>query len=153
MRFLIIFALLTAAALPASAATLPPIKDSAVTKECSACHMAYQPQFLPQASWKKIMENLQDHFGEDASLPDATRKEITKYMLDNAADVSRTRVGAVITRSIGKGPAPLRITDVPIWQRIHWEIPDRIWKDPRVRSKANCQACHRSAGFGYYEED
>lgn len=153
MRYAIVIALLTAAAWPANAASLPPIKDKAVTKECSACHMAYQPQFLPQASWKKIMGNLQDHFGEDASLSDATRKEITKYMVDHAADVSNTRIGVAFSRSIGSGPPPLRITDVPIWQRIHWEIPDRIWKDPRVRSKANCQACHTSAGFGYYAEE
>ena len=44
-----------------------PIKDAVVLKECGACHMAFQPQMLPKRSWGKIMSELPNHFGEDAS--------------------------------------------------------------------------------------
>jgi hypothetical protein len=37
-------------------------------KECAACHMAFPPNALPAKSWKTMMENLQGHFGEDASM-------------------------------------------------------------------------------------
>ena len=37
-------------------------------KECGSCHMAYQPQFLPQRSWNKMMKNLDNHFDVDATL-------------------------------------------------------------------------------------
>lgn len=154
MRYLLTLALLTAVAMPAwGDERLPPIRNDAVTKECGACHMAFQPQLLPRQSWAKIMGDLQNHFGEDASLPEATRAEIAKYLDANAADVGRSRIGNAMARSIGNGPAPLRITEVPLWKRVHWEVPDRIWSDPRVRSRANCEACHRGAGFGVFEDD
>ncbi len=35
------------------------------SEECGACHLAYPPSLLPQASWRGIMDGLADHFGED----------------------------------------------------------------------------------------
>ena len=49
-RWFILIALL-GAALPARAGEhLPPVTDPAVKQACGACHMAYQPQFLPRDS-------------------------------------------------------------------------------------------------------
>ena len=154
MRYLIMLAIMTGAAFPAWAdERLPPIKNEMVAKECGACHMAFQPQFLPQESWRKVMDTLPSHFGEDASLPEAPRREITGYLLANAGDVSQSREGRKFARSIGNGPPPLRITEVPRWVGEHREVRKKAWSDPRVRSKANCVACHRGAAFGLYDDD
>lgn len=154
MRYLIMLAIMAGAALPAWAdERLPQIKNVPVVKECGACHMAFQPQFLPRKSWSKIMDNLDNHFGEDASLAEAPRREIADYLLANAGDVSRSREGRKFVKSIGNGPLPLRITEVPRWVREHREVRAKAWSDPRVRSKANCQACHRGASFGLYDDD
>lgn len=68
MRKWIILTVLLGGALPAWAdERLPPIANDAVKKECGACHMAFQPQFLPQRSWRLMMGDLANHFGEDAS--------------------------------------------------------------------------------------
>ena len=36
--------------------------------ECSSCHMAYHPGLLPERSWRKMMAELDKHFGQNASL-------------------------------------------------------------------------------------
>ena len=36
--------------------------------------------------------------------------------------------------------------------RKHREVPARLWHDPRVKSAANCEACHRGAVDGNYSE-
>jgi len=129
-----------------------PVSDKIALKECSACHMAFQPQMLPQKSWEKIMGNLSNHFGEDASLNPADAKHIKDYLMVNAADAGGAR--GRFLRGMSGSSTPIRITETPYWGRLHnHEIPERIWKDPRVKSKANCAACHREAASGYYQEE
>ena len=155
MRKWIILAVLLGGA-PAALADerLPPIANDAVKKECGACHMAFQPQFLPQRSWRKMMDGLSDHIGEDASLPEATRLEIAAYLEANAGDVSGSREGRKFVKSIAADQSPMRITEVPRWVREHkGEVRESAWTDPRVRSKANCVACHRGAEAGWYDDD
>ena len=31
----------------------PPVVSEAVRSECSDCHIAYQPEMLPQRSWRR----------------------------------------------------------------------------------------------------
>jgi len=129
-----------------------PIQDQVVAKECGACHMAFQPQMLPKKSWDKIMDGLSNHFGEDASLDTKTVSHIKKYHMENAAD-SRWW-GGKFMRGLSKTSAPLRITETPYWVREHnEEVPQRAWKDPKVKSKANCLACHKQANSGDYDDD
>ncbi len=129
-----------------------PINDKVVSEECGACHMAFQPQMLPKKSWRKIITGLSDHFGEDASVDAAVQTRIEKYLTSNAAD-SGWRDGKFM-RGLAKGAAPLRITETPRWVREHnHEIPAGAWKDPKIKSKANCLACHRRANKGDYDDD
>lgn len=155
MRKLIIVAAAIGAALPALAdERMPTITNEAAKKECGACHMTFQPQFLPQRSWTRMMGDLSNHFGEDASLPEAKRAEITNYLVANAGDISSSREGQRYVKSIASNQAPLRITEVPRWVREHrGEVPASAWTDPRVKSKANCVACHRGADAGWYDDD
>ncbi len=49
---------------------------------------------------------------------------------------------------------PLRITEIPYWVREHnEEVPNYAWSDPKVKSKANCVACHPRADMGNYDDD
>jgi len=129
-----------------------PVRDQTVIKECGACHMAFQPQMLPKKSWQKIMTGLTDHFGEDASLDTKTARHIEMYLVDKAADASWW--GGKFLRGLSKTSAPLRITETPYWIREHnEEVPARAWKDPNVKSRANCLACHKRANNGDYDDD
>ncbi|MCB1377961.1 MAG: diheme cytochrome c [Alphaproteobacteria bacterium] len=143
---------LAALALPAFADgdRLPPVKHEATMKECSACHMAFQPQLLPARSWETLMGKLDDHFGENAQLDDAVAADITAYLVANAADAGGRKSN--ILQGIKSSETPLRITETPWWIRKHrGEVSDASFK--RAGSKANCIACHRGADKGYYEDD
>ncbi len=147
-------AVLVAAAAPVLAdRPLPPITNDAVSKECGECHMAYQPQFLPRASWRKMMDTLPDHFGEDASLDPVTAGNIRRYLEDNAAHTKGNSWARKYTRARANGAPLLRISDTRHWRHEHDELPKEAWSDPRVRSKARCDACHIGAKAGDYEED
>ncbi|GEM_PF-52769 len=129
----------------------PPVTDELTKKECGSCHMAFQPAFLPARSWAKIMDTLDDHFGEDASLPKEKVEHIKAYLMKNAAD---TRWRSKMMRGVRKDWTPLRITELPYWVHEHEEeVRPSAWKDPRVKSKANCKACHRLADRGIYDDD
>jgi len=129
-----------------------PVQDPNAIKECGACHMAFQPQMLPKKSWRKIMGGLSDHFGEDASLDAKTTAAIEKYYVENAAN-SGWRGGRFM-RGLTDESAPMRITDTPYWRRAHDNrFSEATWKDPRIKTKANCVACHRRASIGNYDDD
>ncbi|MEY4504705.1 MAG: hypothetical protein RL154_1001, partial [Pseudomonadota bacterium] len=63
----------------------------AYQKECGSCHTAYQPEFLPSASWNKLMDNQNNHFGDDLSLSKEQTQNIRGFLLSRAADVSGTK--------------------------------------------------------------
>lgn len=131
---------------------VPPVRDPIVQSECSACHMAYPASLLPARSWRAVMAGLADHFGENASLDEAIAKHVTDYLVANAADADGRRSG--VLRGLGTEETPLRISDTPWWVRAHrGEVSPRAFDDPRVKSKANCIACHRGAAQGFFEDD
>lgn len=130
-----------------------PVKNEQYLAECGSCHMAYSPGLLPVASWEKIMGGLENHFGDDASLPDETRTLLTKYLVDNAADNALWRSSARIVDSAAEGEIPVRISETRYFVRKHDEIPARmVTGNPQVKSFANCAACHRNAEQGSFDE-
>jgi len=133
---------LTTGAARAAGNSVPAGAEAQTRKECGACHMVYPPELLPIRSWRKIMAGLADHFGEDASLPESARANIEAYLLANAGDAPGAPDGPVFVNDIPAGDTPLRITDTPAWIDIHGEIPESFFADPKVKSKANCLACH-----------
>ena len=57
-------------------------------------------------------------------------------------------------RRLKTDETPLRITEMPWWIRAHnEEVSPSAFTNPKVRSKANCIACHRAADKGLYEDD
>lgn len=111
-------------------------------EDCGACHVAYPPQMLPAESWRAIMSGLDKHFGSDASLDAATADEITAFLVGNAD-----------TRQHKKTDRPLlRITETRRFKSEHDEVAARTWKNPKVKSPANCSACHTGAESGDFSE-
>jgi len=133
---------------------VPVLTNAAYQTECSACHFAYQPGFLPERSWLHIMTTLDDHFGENAELDAATQESITRYLQLNAADQSPNRFSRSVLRSIRHVDTPLRITNTPFFKHKHREVPARMVSgNAKVRSFSNCLACHSMAEKGIFDED
>ena len=131
-----------------------PVKDPVVIKECGACHMVFQPVFLPARSWQKMMAGLKDHFGENAELDDATAKRIGDYLAANAGDRGYFRGHAL--RGLSDAGTPLRISETPWFVRKHEKqgrISPSALQRAKAKSKSDCAACHPDASKGYYEDD
>ena len=142
---------LGATLLPAAALSLPKVDHAATLKECGSCHMVYPPQLLPQRSWDALMGKLDSHFGENATLDDATRVGILAYLLAHAADAPGTATTDALS-GIDVSAVPDRITSLPWWLGRHEEVNMANIKATRVKTAANCVGCHTGAGEGSYSE-
>ncbi|MDP3440685.1 MAG: diheme cytochrome c [Azonexus sp.] len=129
-----------------------PVADPVVKEECGGCHLAFAPSMLPASSWQRMMGNLKNHFGDDASLDAPTATRVSDYLVANAADNAGQRYGDKLLRGVSAKNAPLRITELPKWIKEHRKVPDWEWKHKDVRTRANCTACHVDAETGYYDE-
>ena len=153
-----LYACALAITLPAAAQTAKqtPAADPAAKwkAECSSCHMAYPPGYLPERSWRKLMTGLDKHFGENAGLDPVTTREITDYLVSNSAERSSDRRAGRFLGSLAADAVPLRITETPYFRRKHdsREISPEVWKRPKVGSPANCTACHVGAERGDFSE-
>jgi hypothetical protein len=115
--------------------------------------MAYQPGLLPARSWAALMSDLKDHFGDNAELASEDTAAIRRYLTENAADYVRLGRSAGMARSVPPGVAPLRFSETIYFRRKHDEVPTRLVKDnAEVGSFANCEACHRGAKTGSFDE-
>ena len=131
---------------------LKPVNNPTYKEECGACHFAYQPELLPEASWMKILTNLDDHFGESIELDDDSRKAISDYLKSNSAEYSTAKRAVKIMRSL-RNHVPMRITDTPYIREKHHEISPNVFKRESIGSLSNCSACHTTAENGIYEDD
>lgn len=129
-----------------------PVSDPVVKEECGSCHFAFAPSMLPARSWKRMMSDLGNHFGDDASVDKATASRITGYLVANAADTNGGRNSTKLMRGLPADAAPLRITELPKWKSEHREVADWEWKQKDVGTRANCVACHVDAERGYYDD-
>ena len=110
--------------------------------ECAACHIVYPAGMLPAASWKRIMGSLDKHYGSDASMDEASVREISQWLQANAGTYKRVR----------EEPPQDRITTSAWFVRKHDELPAAIWKQAAIKSAANCAACHTRADKGSFKE-
>ncbi len=120
--------------------------------ECGGCHLAYPPGLLPAAAWGRVLDTLPDHFGDDASLDPALTAELRAFLTAHAGDRGPMARPAAVPVAAGEGPP--RITQTRRFLREHDEIPARpVAGNPKVGSFSNCQACHRGAEQGRFDED
>jgi len=131
-----------------SSVTIP--QNKLYQESCASCHMGFQANLLPSASWEKMMDPkaLEDHFGDNAEVNEQDRLAILAYLKTYAADNKGKRL-----LRFSKGEAPLRMTELRYFKREHNEIPKRMVQgNPKVRSLSNCMACHTGAERGDYSE-
>jgi hypothetical protein len=110
--------------------------------ECGSCHVAYPPKLLPAETWRRIMAQLDRHFGSDASVDAAAAAEIGAYLERYSASQRRT----------GPLSDSLRITETRWFVHEHDEISAAVWTLPAVKSAANCTACHTAAEQGDFRK-
>jgi len=135
----------------ASARVLVPT-DGTYVKECGACHMAFSPELMPAASWRRVMGRLEDHFGESAKLDAATQAKITDYLVANAADHATSDESRAVMASLAPGEVPARITQVPYIASFHAAVLDPMWSpNPHPKTLAQCSVCHVEAELGNYK--
>jgi len=121
------------------AETFPVITNKTVLNECGDCHMAFPPETLPKASWEHIIGNLEDHFGEDASLDADVTQKILTFHVTNASDVSEVRAAGKWSTT----GTPKRLTNVERFDDKHGSCSDEVWTHEKIKSKSNCLACHK----------
>lgn len=148
LRTLTLTLLLGAACLPAAHADsgrmMPANPPVAYAQECAACHTAYPPGLLPAASWQRIMNGLDKHYGTDASLDPAAVRQISTWLQAHAGTYKR----------VTQTPPPQdRITRSAWFERKHREVDPQVWKHASVKTPANCVACHTRADRGDFDDD
>jgi len=157
MRTFAIAAAIAAAvalAKPVQAESFPPITDKAVLAECGDCHMVFFAEMLPRRSWMNILSNLSNHFGEDASVDAAVLPKIIAHHVSNAGDVINSRGARKWREGLDPNEAPEKITSAPRFTRKHSDSDfKRMWDKFKVKSNADCVACHKQAQQGIFEDD
>lgn len=129
------------------------VDNALYQEECGSCHFAYPPGLLPGNSWQRIMNQLEQHFDDNAELEADVQQKLTDYLLRYSADNSSYRRSMRIMRSTTVNNAPIRITQLPYFLHEHNEIPQRMIKgNKKVGSLSNCDACHQRAAQGYFSE-
>lgn len=123
-----------------AAAFFHSVKEPTVMKECGACHMVYPPALLPARSWAKIIGDLGNHFGDDATLPAATQAKILEFYSKNAGDAGKAN--GWFMRGVKPAATPERITKMPFWRAIHGGFSPAAFKRPQVKKVGNCIGCH-----------
>jgi len=129
--------------------TLAPPVNATYNQECGSCHMAYPPGLLPPQAWARIMtpEALADHYGDDAGLTEELRTEISTFLQAGASQVTPRMAPSGAVSGLP------RITDSVAFRHEHDEIPARlVTGNPEVKSFSQCNACHRKAAEGNYDE-
>ena len=142
-----LFALLLSLPLAAGADKLviPANAPPAFEAECGACHLAFPPALLDAKGWRAVMARLDHHYGDNASLDEPARRAIEDFLVRHAG-------GDKVRAPVPASGEPPRLTATPWFKRKHHEVPVKDWQDAKVKSPANCGACHTRAAEGSYRE-
>jgi hypothetical protein len=147
MRKLLLLALLLPLAAHADKLRLPADAPPAFQAECASCHLAFPPQLMVADDWKRVMASLEKHYGDNAGLDEKTRRAIEDFLARNAGGA---KVGAGGTA--GKDAEPPRLTKTAWFVRKHREVSPSDWTHAKVKTPANCMACHPRAVEGSFSE-
>jgi Dihaem cytochrome c len=121
-------------------ATMP----ASVKAECTSCHMAYPPGLMVAKDWQRVLTRLDKHYGTDASVTPKELAIIAPYFINQAS--TRT------DRHVSSTDLP-RLTSTPWFVRKHDKhLPAGVVTHPKIKTMANCAACHTQAEKGSYSE-
>lgn len=143
-----LFALALPFAAHADKLPLPADAPPAFQAECASCHLAFPPQLMAAADWRRVMATLDRHYGDNATLDEKTHRAIEDFLVRHAG-LAR-KVGAGGTANLQNDPP--RLTASRWFTRKHHEVPRADWTHAQVKSPANCAACHTKAAAGSYRE-
>ena len=126
----------------ASGPKSPAAANPSWQSECGSCHVAYPPRMLPARSWRTIIDQLDRHFGTDASIDARTAASILSFLEAHAGG----------DRSDSAAPPIVRITESARFIRKHAGIPAAAWQSDKVGNASNCAACHVGADRGNFSD-
>lgn len=98
------------------------------------------------------MGDLENHFGDDASLDEDVNKNILTFLLKNSAETSTMQASWNFLNSIGDKDI-IALSKTTYWERKHKKIPKEVFKNEKVKSVANCKACHSDIEKGLIEDE
>jgi len=129
--------------------------------KCGACHKPYPPFMLPESSWKRIQNDLKNHFGEELSdtivkdknhISKNDQKIIFNYLVKNSADKSTREISVKVMNSLDGARGRKSITKIKYWKSTHSSISSKVFKSRKIKRKANCFACHKNFSKGMIED-
>jgi len=117
---------------------------------CGSCHMVYPAYLLPKQSWKEMMDNLENHFGKDASRPEEETQLIREYLMNNAAEYSTKEAAVKILDRLGE-KTPAAITETNYWKEKHKDITKEQF-EADYGMKSDCRTCHKTIRDGLIQD-
>ena len=117
------------------------------TRECGGCHLAYSPAMLPLRSWERMMQEQENHFGEDLSLKPATVAALLAYVKERRP---LPWASARLSRSAPAQEAPQRISELRFWRRAHRGLGPDAFRPPVSHGRHDCDTCHADAASGIF---
>lgn len=98
------------------------------------------------------MGDLENHFGDDASLDVETNNEILAFLVKNSAETSTMEASWNFLNSINNKDI-IALSDTEFWKKRHKDIPKEVFENSKIKSKANCKACHTDIEKGLVEDE
>ena|SRR5574344_538645 len=133
--------------------TIKPVNNEIYKNECGSCHFAYPAGLLPSSAWNKMMSNLSNHFGDDASVDKKTFQTLSSYLNENSAEKSMNyKRSRKIVENLN-GTIPDSISKMPYIKKKHKEIKENLITQKEVKGLFNCTACHKNAEKGIFSEE
>ncbi|MBF0611378.1 MAG: hypothetical protein G8345_13315 [Magnetococcales bacterium] len=117
---------------------------------CGECHWSFHPSLLPNSSWQFMLSNLNDHFGDDATLDGQSLQQVGEFLNANASHTWDTEAANRFRKVSATDPS--RITATSFWRKKHRAFSDETFSNKAVASKINCPACHRDADNGRFDD-
>lgn len=121
--------------------------NKSFANECGSCHAVYPPFLLPKHSWALMMNDLENHFGDDASIEPELNAEILAFLEKYSAESFDTKVARNIIEK-ETDSTNIAITKNPYWIALHAHIAEDVFAQPDIKTKANCFACHKDLEHG-----
>jgi hypothetical protein len=134
---------------------MPPVfeTDPVYIEECASCHLGYAPGLLPEKSWQKILQGLEDHFGENAELDSESVNHLADYLEKNSLEYEKSDRIAKFKKNLPSDP-PIRITELPAFIVEHQPAVRQIGlEEVEDGFFSPCEDCHKQGASGFFDKE
>ena len=115
--------------------------------ECISCHTLFPPFLLDEKSWVYIMDNLENHFRDDASLEQEDINAIKKYLVNYSAKNSTKESAYHMYKSL-ENKEIIAITKSSYWKKRHKSINKKVLQENNITKQSDCKSCHKNIENG-----